>query len=67
MAYFSIGVVGLMTIFALLGIIDSVFLKNKLGLAEEFQNDRGSYTAGKHGLIDQFLQEAKLWRSTIAD
>ena len=37
MAYFSIGVVGLMTIFALLGIIDSVFLKNKLGLAEEFQ------------------------------
>lgn len=37
MAYFSIGVVGLMTLFALLGIVDSVFLKGKLGLAEEFQ------------------------------
>lgn len=37
MAYFSIGVVGLMTLFALLGIIDSLFLKNKLGLADEFQ------------------------------
>ena len=33
--------------------------------ADEFQNDRGSYTAGKHGLIDQFLQEAKLWKVSM--
>lgn len=37
MAYFSIAVVGIMTLFALAGIIDSLFLKGKLGLSEEFE------------------------------
>jgi len=36
MQLFSIGVVALMTVFAFAGIIDSLFLKGKLGLAEEF-------------------------------
>lgn len=36
MQYFSTVVVGIMTLFALIGIIDSLFLKNKLGLGEEF-------------------------------
>lgn len=37
MSCFSIMVVAVMTIFALLGIFDSLFLKNKLGLGVEFQ------------------------------
>lgn len=37
MEYFSICVVGVMTVFALAGIIDSLFLKNRLGLGAEFQ------------------------------
>ena len=37
MAYFSTAVVGIMTVFALAGIIDSLFLKGKLGLGAEFQ------------------------------
>ena len=37
MAFFSIAVVALMTIFALLGIFDILVMKNKLGLGEEFQ------------------------------
>lgn len=37
MAYFSTAVVAVMTIFALLGIIDGLFLKNRLGLGPEFQ------------------------------
>lgn len=37
MQYFSTVVVGIMTIFALVGIVDSLFLKNKLGLGSEFQ------------------------------
>lgn len=36
MQYFSTVVVGIMTLFALVGIVDSLFLKNKLGLGEEF-------------------------------
>lgn len=38
MAYFSIGVVALMAVFALVGAFDKVFLKNRLGLGGEFQN-----------------------------
>ncbi|MBE6589196.1 MAG: ethanolamine utilization protein EutH [Ruminococcaceae bacterium] len=37
MSYFSIGVVAVMVLFALVGIFDSLFLKNKLGMGEEFQ------------------------------
>lgn len=37
MQYFSTVVVGIMTLFALVGIVDSIFLKNKLGLGSEFQ------------------------------
>ncbi len=37
MKYFSTFVVGIMTLFALAGIIDNVFLKNKWGLGKEFQ------------------------------
>lgn len=37
MAFFSIAVVALMTVFALLGIADSVFFKGRLRLASEFQ------------------------------
>jgi ethanolamine transporter len=37
MIYFSIAVVSIMTLFALLGIFDLAFLKNKLGLGPEFQ------------------------------
>jgi len=37
MAYFSISVVALMTIFALVGIVDMLFLKNRMGIGEEFQ------------------------------
>lgn len=37
MQYFSTIVVGIMTVFALVGIIDSLFLKNRLGLGAEFQ------------------------------
>lgn len=37
MQYFSTAVVGIMTLFALAGIIDSLFLKNRLGLGAEFQ------------------------------
>lgn len=37
MEIFSIGIVALMTIFSVLGIIDSVFLKGKMELASEFQ------------------------------
>lgn len=37
MQYFSTIVVGIMTVFALIGIIDSLFLKNRLGLGAEFQ------------------------------
>ncbi len=37
MQYFSTVIVGIMTLFALAGIIDSVFLKNRLGLGAEFQ------------------------------
>lgn len=37
MAYFSTAVVCIMTLFALAGIIDSLFFKNKLGLGAEFQ------------------------------
>ena len=38
MAVFSTVVVGIMVAFAVAGIIDSVFLEGKLGLAEEFNN-----------------------------
>lgn len=37
MQFFSVGVVALMTLFALLGIVDQLILKNKLGLGTEFQ------------------------------
>lgn len=37
MQYFSTIVVGIMTVFALVGIIDMLFLKNRLGLGAEFQ------------------------------
>ena len=37
MQYFSVIVVGVMTIFAIIGIIDSLFLKDKLGLGTEFR------------------------------
>lgn len=37
MAYFSTIVVGIMTVFALAGIVDTLFLKNRLGLGAEFQ------------------------------
>ncbi len=37
MQYFSTFVVGIMTLFAVIGIIDSTFLKNRLGLGQEFQ------------------------------
>lgn len=37
MQYFSTIVVGIMTAFALVGIIDQLFLKNRLGLGAEFQ------------------------------
>ena len=36
MSYFSIVVVGIMTAFAVAGIIDNLFLKDKLGLGPEF-------------------------------
>ena len=36
MSYFSLTVVGIMTIFAVIGIIDNLFLKDKLGLGPEF-------------------------------
>ncbi|NLC40094.1 MAG: ethanolamine utilization protein EutH [Clostridiaceae bacterium] len=36
MGYFSIAIVGLMTVFAVIGIIDRLFLKDKLGLGPEF-------------------------------
>lgn len=36
MSYFSIIVVGIMTAFAVVGIIDNLFLKDKLGLGPEF-------------------------------
>lgn len=36
MAYFSIIVVGIMTCFAIAGIVDNLFLKDKLGLGPEF-------------------------------
>ncbi len=36
MAYFSIIIVGIMTVFAVSGIIDRLFLKDKLGLGPEF-------------------------------
>ena len=35
----------------------------KKKLAEQFPNDRKSYTAGKQELVECFLQEAKAWRS----
>ena len=34
----------------------------KKQLAEKFAHDRGSYTAGKHELIDSLLEQAHLWR-----
>lgn len=34
----------------------------KLQLAEQFANDRGSYTQGKRALIDRLLSEAAQWR-----
>lgn len=37
MAYFSIFVVGIMTLFALAGIADGILFKGKLGLSSEFQ------------------------------
>ncbi len=36
MSFFSLAVVGLMTVFAVLGIADRLFLKDKLGLGPEF-------------------------------
>lgn len=36
MSYFSIVVVGIMTCFSVVGIIDNLFLKDKLGLGSEF-------------------------------
>lgn len=36
----------------------------KCSLAEEFAENRGSYTSGKHELIDRFLSEAAVWRRT---
>ena len=37
MRIFSLGVVGLMTIFAIAGIVDIIFLRGKLGLGAEFK------------------------------
>ena len=37
MQYFSVVVVGIMTVFAIVGILDSLFLKDKLGLGAEFR------------------------------
>ena len=37
----------------------------KLSLAATFAQDRGSYTAGKQMLIQQFLQEARQWQIAI--
>ena len=37
MNYFSIIVVGIMTVFALAGIVDDLFLHNKLGIGNEFK------------------------------
>lgn len=37
MLYFSIVIVGIMVCFSLVGIVDSLFLKDKLGLAPEFK------------------------------
>ena len=34
----------------------------KKSLAEEFANNRGKYTAGKHELIDKILKQACLWK-----
>ena len=34
----------------------------KCSLAEQFSENRGSYTSGKHQLIDQLLSEADAWR-----
>lgn len=36
----------------------------KIKLAEEFAFDRGSYTTGKHELIDELLREAYSWRKS---
>lgn len=38
MQYFSVVVVGIMTVFAIVGILDSLFLKDKLGLGAEFRS-----------------------------
>lgn len=39
MKYFSIIVVAIMVIFAIIGIIDTVFLKDKLGYGAEFKKE----------------------------
>ena len=36
----------------------------KRSLAEKFAGNRGSYTSGKHELIDRLLTEAAAWRAT---
>ena len=38
----------------------------KRSLLEDFADDRGKYTSGKHTLIDRFLAEAKEWRKSRA-
>lgn len=44
MTYFSIAVVGIMTLFAVIAIVDNLFLKDRLGLGPEFM--KGMETIG---------------------
>lgn len=37
----------------------------KCSLAEQFSENRGNYTSGKHELIDQLLLEAEAWRKNL--
>lgn len=37
----------------------------KCSLAEQFSENRGNYTSGKHELIDRLLSEADAWRKSF--
>lgn len=37
----------------------------KKSLASKFSNNRGNYTAGKHELINEILNQAHLWKNSI--
>lgn len=68
MIYFSISIIAIMTVFALIGLVDLTFLKNKLGLGKEFKKGFeliGPLCLGMVGIISGVPLIAKIMEYTI--